>query len=251
MPLDVARVREHFPGRDIRWYMSVESTMDEAVQLANAGCASGTVIGAEEQTAGRGRMGRLWCSERDTGLYQSIVLRLSLPPAELPTVTFALGLATATAIEQTSGIACDLRWPNDVLVGGRKCAGILTQLHGAAIVAGIGINVNQTEFPADVAAIATSIRTAAGAPQSREDLLIALLNEIDGHCDILVTEGAEAIRRLFAMRSSYVSGRRVTVDQDDSVVTGVTAGLTAAGYLRLMRDDGVEAVIIAGGVRPA
>jgi BirA family biotin operon repressor/biotin-[acetyl-CoA-carboxylase] ligase len=251
MSLDVERVRDRFPGRDIQWRETVHSTMDEAGRLAEAGCASGTVIGAEEQTAGRGRMGRVWCSPRDTGLYQTIVLRLPLPAADLPAVTFALGLAVAAAIERTSGVACDLRWPNDVLIGGRKCAGILTQLHGDAIVAGIGVNVNQTDFPAAVADIATSVRMAANAPQSREQLLIALLEEIDHHCDILVTDGAEAIRRTFAMRSSYVSGRRVTVDQDDCVVTGVTAGLTAAGYLRLVRDDGVETVIIAGGVRPA
>jgi BirA family biotin operon repressor/biotin-[acetyl-CoA-carboxylase] ligase len=250
MPLDIDRVREHFPGREIRWRESVESTMDEAIEMASAGCASGSVAGADEQTAGRGRMGRAWASERDAGLYQSIVLRLPLRPDELPTVTFALGLAVAAAIENTAGVACDLRWPNDVLIGARKCAGILTQLHGAAIVAGIGINVNQTGFPPDVAPIATSIRVAAGAPQSRERLLIALLEEIDRHCDILVTEGAEAIRRLFTMRSSYVSGRRVTVDQDDGAITGVTAGLTPTGYLRLLRDDGGEAVIIAGGVRP-
>jgi BirA family biotin operon repressor/biotin-[acetyl-CoA-carboxylase] ligase len=224
--------------------------MDQAIALAGAGCASGTVVGADEQTAGHGRFGREWHSERDAGLYQTIVLRLPVEPASLPAVTFALGLAVAAAIEQTSGVACDLRWPNDVLIEGRKCAGILTELHGAALVAGIGINVNQSRFPADVASIATSIRIAAGREQSREQLLIALLQEIDVHCDILVRDGAPAIRRSFTMHSSYVSGRRVRVEQGESVITGATAGLTEEGFLRLLRDDGKEEIIIAGGVRP-
>lgn len=251
MPLDIELVRERFPGREIRWYPSVESTMREAIELAEAGCASGTVVGADEQTAGYGRFGRVWHSERDAGLYQTIVLRLPVAASSLPAVTFALGLAVAAAIEQTAGVACDLRWPNDVLIGGRKVAGILTQLHGTAVVAGIGINVNQAAFAADVAAVATSIRIAAGREQSRERLLITLLEQIDLHTDILAREGADAIRRSFAMRSSYVSGRRVAVEQGGSTLTGVTAGLTEAGFLRLLRDDGQEEIIVAGGVRPA
>ncbi len=251
MPLDIGLVRERLPGREIRWYRSVDSTMREAVELAEAGCAPGTVVGADEQTAGYGRFGRVWHSEKDAGLYQTVVLRLPVTPSSLPAVTFALGLAVAAAVEQTSGVACDLRWPNDVLTGGRKVAGILTQLHGAAVVAGIGINVNQAEFPADVAAIATSVRIASGREQSREQLLIALLEQIDAHCEILERDGADAIRRSFAMRSSYVSGRRVAVDQGNSTLTGVTAGLTEAGFLRLLRDDGQEEIIVAGGVRPA
>ena len=251
MPLDVDSVRERFPGRDIRWYPSMDSTMGKAIALAEAECASGAVVGVDEQTAGYGRFGRSWHSERDAGLYQSIVLRLPVAPASLPAVTFALGLAVAAAIEQTSGQACDLRWPNDVLIGEKKCAGILTELHGTAVVAGIGINVNQLRFPDDVASIATSVRIAAGREQSREQLLIALLTEIDAHCDILVRDGAPAIRRSFAMRSSYVSGRRVKVEQGERVITGATAGLTEEGFLRLLRDDGKEEIIIAGGVRPA
>ncbi|HZT38324.1 MAG TPA: biotin--[acetyl-CoA-carboxylase] ligase [Bryobacteraceae bacterium] len=251
MPLDIEFVRERFPGREIRWYESIDSTMREAIELAEAGCASGVVVGADEQTAGYGRFGRAWHSERDAGLYQTIVLRIPVAAASLPAVTFALGLAVSAAIEQTAGVACDLRWPNDVLIGGRKVAGILTQLQGAAVVAGIGINVNHTEFPPDLAPVATSIRMAAGREQSREQLLVAVLEQIDAHCDILARQGAEAIRRSFAMRSSYVSGRRVTVEQGESTLMGVTAGLTEAGFLRLLRDDGREEIIVAGGIRPA
>ncbi len=239
-------------NRQIVWHPTVDSTMHEAVRLADSGCPSGTVVGADEQTAGHGRYGRPWHSERNTGLYFSIVLRLpGVDPASFPVVTFALGLAVAQAIQTVTGVACDLRWPNDVLVRDRKCAGILAQLHGTAIVAGIGINVNQSAFPPDIAQIATSLRIESGREQSREALLTALLDDIDRHCDILAKQGRAVIFDLFTQASSYVSGRRVTVELPDREVTGITAGLTTEGFLRLRRDDGREEIVIAGGVRPA
>jgi BirA family transcriptional regulator, biotin operon repressor / biotin---[acetyl-CoA-carboxylase] ligase len=251
MPLNIERVHSLVPGREIRWYPTIDSTMHEAVRLAREGCPSGTVVGADEQTAGHGRYGRVWHSEAESGLYFSIVLRLALDPGSMSVITFALGLAVAEAIQSATGIACDLRWPNDVLVQDRKCAGILTQLHGTDVVSGIGVNVNQAAFPADVARIATSLHIASGREQSREGLLIALLDGIDRHCDILTMQGPAAILHLFTRASSYVMGRRVTVDLADGCVTGTTAGLTEAGFLRLRRDDGGEETIVAGGVRPA
>ncbi len=251
MPVNLDRIRTLLPDREIHWHASVGSTMNEAVRLAESGAASGTIVGADEQTAGQGRHGRSWHSERDCGLYFSIILRLQLPAESMPVVTFALGLATVEAIQLTTGVSCDLRWPNDVLAGGRKCAGILTQLHGDAVIAGIGVNVNQTEFPADVSAIATSIRLMSGREQSREFLLVALLDDIDRHCDILARQGRSAIFDLFSRASSYVTGRRVIVDLAESSISGTTAGLTEEGYLRLRRDNGSEEIIIAGGVRPA
>jgi BirA family biotin operon repressor/biotin-[acetyl-CoA-carboxylase] ligase len=251
VPLNVERVRELLPSRVIRWYPTIDSTMHEAARLASENAPSGTVVGADEQTAGQGRFGRVWHSRRDEGLYFTVILRPELEPASMPVVTFALGLSVVEAIQLTAGVACDLRWPNDVLAGGRKCAGILAQMQGSAIVAGIGINVNQNEFPPEVAGIATSLRIAGGREHSREDLLVAVLESIDRHCSLLAAEGVEAILRLFTQASSYVRGRRVVVDLGEGVVTGVTSGLTESGYLKLRRDDGAEEIIVAGGVRPA
>src|SRR5205085_7003122 len=129
--------------------------MPEAVRLAAQGCSSGTTVGADEQTAGHGRYGRHWHSEPDAGLYVSVILRHKFKPDEIPIVTLALGLAVTEAIQDTTNLICDLRWPNDILIHDRKCAGILTQLEGEAVIAGIGINVNQTSFPAEIASVAT------------------------------------------------------------------------------------------------
>jgi len=237
--------------RRIDRYASVDSTMNEARRLAAEGCQSGTVVVAEEQTSGQGRYGRTWHSEAGSGLYVSIVLRHTLAPNDIPAVTLALGLAAVDAIQKTTHLACDLRWPNDVLIHSKKCAGILTQLEGSAIIAGIGINVNQTEFPEELNAIATSLRIASGGRMcSREQLLMELISQVDGYCGLLQREGRRPILELFARASSFVSGRRVDVDLGSGVVRGTTAGLTESGFLLLRRDDGSEIVIVAGGVRP-
>jgi BirA family biotin operon repressor/biotin-[acetyl-CoA-carboxylase] ligase len=250
MGLDLAYIRSQLPDRVIEWHDVVESTMTEARRLAADGAPSGAIVGAEQQTAGQGRLGRTWHSEPASGLYVSIILRRSFPPVALPVVTLALGLAVREAIFNSTGLACDLRWPNDLLIESRKCAGILTQLESSVIIAGIGINVNHSSFPPDLDAIATSLRIARGRYQSRERLLVELLPSIDRHCDLLETSGIDAVIDAFTRASSYARGRRVCVDQDGAELRGVTAGLNPSGFLNVRDDQGRNWVILAGGVRP-
>src|SRR5581483_1766759 len=179
-----------------------------------------------------------------------IVLRHALSAQTLPVATLALGLATAEAILKTTDIACDLRWPNDVLIGSKKCAGILTQLEGSAMIAGIGVNVNHAQFPKELRELATSLRIASGRVHSREKILVELVASIHAFCNLLETEGREPILRMFSAASSFVHGRRVRVDLGDSILSGTTAGLNDAGFLLLEGDQGERNVIIAGGVRP-
>jgi len=248
--IDLAWLRSQLPDRRIEWRDAIDSTMTVASRLAAEGAPSGTVAGAEEQTAGQGRHGRSWHSEPGSGLYVSIVLRRSFTPATLPVVTLALGLAVRDAILRTTDLACDLRWPNDVLIESKKCAGILTTLESSAIIAGIGINVNHSAFPAELSGIATSLRIAGGRLHSRERLLVHLLASIDTYCDLLEKQGRAPVLETFARASSYVSGRRVCVDQDGSLLRGTTAGLNDSGFLILRGDDGANNLIVAGGVRP-
>jgi BirA family biotin operon repressor/biotin-[acetyl-CoA-carboxylase] ligase len=176
---------------------------------------------------------------------------LELPPQRVPVVTLALGVAVADVLQLRTGLECDLRWPNDVLVNGRKVCGILTELHNGAILAGVGLNVNQTEFPAALAGMATSLRLEGGETYGREALLAGLVRSIDSNARILATGGAVPILTLFATMSSYVEGKRVAVDLPEGVARGTTGGLTADGFLRLRLEGGGERVITAGGVRPA
>ncbi len=240
MKLDADWVRRQFPARQIHWFETIGSTMTEAARLAAAGCPEGTVAGADQQTAGMGRHGHSWHSEPAHGLYVSIVLRRALP---VPTVTLAIGLAVSDAISETTGIDCDLRWPNDLLIGTRKCAGILTQLEPEAIIAGIGINVNHGSFPPVIAPVATSLLLASGSSHAREPLLVALLRSVDRW----VQREPTAVLAEFGRRSSYVRGLRVCVDGQ---TTGTTAGLDPQGFLLLNCDNGQTVRILAGGVRP-
>jgi BirA family biotin operon repressor/biotin-[acetyl-CoA-carboxylase] ligase len=143
-----------------------------------------------------------------------------------------------------------LRWPNDVLLQSKKCAGILTQLESSAIIAGIGINVNHTVFPGKLSGLATSLRIEGGRTYSRERLLVELAASIDNYCRLLERDGREPVLRMFSLASSFVYGRRVEVDLGDSTLNGTTAGLNNSGFLILREDDGRESVILAGGVRP-
>ncbi len=224
--------------------------MTEAARLADLGAPHGTVVLAEEQTAGLGRLGRSWHSDRELGIYCSILLRLHLAPEHLPIINLVLGLATAEAIQKSSHLACDLRWPNDVLIHERKVAGILAQLIDGCVIAGVGINVNQESFPPDLRTPATSLRIESrGGIRSRENLVANLIESVDAFCSMLEASGTESIIRAFTSASSYALDRRVLVE--DGGREGVTAGLDENGFLLVRFDQGGIERIAAGGVRPA
>jgi BirA family biotin operon repressor/biotin-[acetyl-CoA-carboxylase] ligase len=242
MPFAVSQVEEARPQNALHYFASIGSTMTEAARLADEGAAHGTVVIADAQTAGIGRLGRNWISEAEAGIYCSILLRLKLPPAQLPVASL---LAVAEAIQKSTSLICDLRWPNDVLINDKKVCGILTQLVGTCIVAGIGINVNQREFEPGLRTPATSLFLESGAKQSRERVLIALLESLDTFGEL----ETPAILRAFSATSSYANGRRVTVEEGGQ--QGVTAGLDECGFLLLRTVDGHVQRLSAGGVRAA
>jgi BirA family biotin operon repressor/biotin-[acetyl-CoA-carboxylase] ligase len=236
IPLDIDRIRRAFPARTIDYHASIASTMTAAV-----GRPIGSLVLAEEQTAGQGRHGHSWHSAAGDGIYCSLVLPQS------PLLTLALGLAAHTAIFEATGLVCDLRWPNDLMLADRKVAGILVQAAGRNAIAGIGINVNQIAFPPDVASLATSLRLAAGRPIPREEILLALLPAVE----TIVAQDKSAILASFTHLSSYAAGRRVQVQQAEGTLEGNTLGLDPDGFLIVRQDDGTDTLIVAGGVRAA
>jgi BirA family biotin operon repressor/biotin-[acetyl-CoA-carboxylase] ligase len=248
---DIGRVRRALPGRRIEFFETLPSTQPVAVKLAEEGASAGTAVLADEQTAGIGRAGHSWHSEAGAGLYVSLILYPPLEPATRPILTLALGLAAAEAIARVAGIRCDLRWPNDLMCGDRKLAGILVQIAGDAAVAGIGINVGHETFPGEIAGLATSIQIETGDRYSREDLLIELLKSADAYAKMLAEAGKAAIIGAFTRVSSYARGKRVYVDMGDREIAGVTAGLDDYGFLRVRKPNGDVETVMAGGVRPA
>jgi BirA family biotin operon repressor/biotin-[acetyl-CoA-carboxylase] ligase len=249
MPLNVERIRAARPQNEIHYFATLASTMTEAARFAAEGAPHGTVVLADEQTAGMGRMGRSWYSPPDVGIYSSVILRLPLSPASLPVAMLVLGLATAEAIQASTQLACDLRWPNDVLIRERKIAGILAQFVDSCVVAGIGINVNQTSLPPDLRTPASSLRLESnGCAYSREDILISLLSSLDAFCSTLAAEGTDSILRAFTAASSYAMNRRVVIEENGG--KGITAGLDENGFLLVRSDSGRIHRIATGGVRP-
>ncbi len=259
-PFDGAAVEAAVAGTSfagtVQHFTSVGSTNTLALDAARDGAASGVWI-ADEQTAGRGRGGHTWHSAAGDGLYVSILVRPAAKLAHALWLSLATGLAVQAAISETCGIVPDIRWPNDLLLNGRKCGGILVESAIEAqggqpgmlkyAVIGIGINVNHAEFPAELAALATSIRRETGEPWRREGLLAALLRALDREVRLLETKNADLLER-FAEASSWVRGKRVQVGEGDGY-SGVTCGLNPEGFLMVDGDDGVRHTVLSGGVR--
>ena len=248
--MDIEQIRAARPANRIHFFATIGSTMTEAAKLAESGAPHGSVVLADEQSAGIGRLGRTWLSPTGAGIYCSILLRLKLAPASSPIASLLAGLAVADAIHKTTNLLCDLRWPNDVLIGERKVAGILTQLIDDCVVAGIGVNVNQLSFPRDLRTPATSLRMESnGREQAREPLIAQLLESIEAFCEKLWNEGSKGILRAFSAASSYARHRRVIVEESGEF--GTTTGLDDNGFLLIRFDDGQTQRIATGGVRPA
>jgi BirA family transcriptional regulator, biotin operon repressor / biotin---[acetyl-CoA-carboxylase] ligase len=243
-------------GKRIHHFFKTDSTNSVAMALGDQGEPHGTVVIAEEQTAGRGRAGHAWHSEKTNGIYMTVLLRPPLSPQQAPLITLAAGLAVREAILEQTGLAPDLRWPNDLLFGRKKFCGILTemkaeqdQIHFVAV--GIGINVNHERIPAELSSIATSLKIETGRAQSRVELVARLLRHLDSYYNRFVKEGPETIVARFSEVSSYAEGKRVRIESASESYTGTTEGLEPGGLLRVRRDDGRVLPVIAGTLSEA
>jgi BirA family biotin operon repressor/biotin-[acetyl-CoA-carboxylase] ligase len=248
-------VRGTIFGEHIHHYYRAGSTNTLALDAAASGAPEGSVFLAEQQTAGRGRGNNRWHSAESTGIYCSVILRPALPPADVLVLSLATGLALQAAVQEIDPrVLADLKWPNDVLSGGKKLCGILTEMSAEAtrvrhIVVGIGINVNQKQFPGELANTATSLQLTTGTEWSRVELCAALLKSLDReYRNLLQGPGAHVeILRRFEEWSSSARGRKVHVEENGGF-EGVTEGLDPRGFLRVRTPEGLR-IVYAGTVR--
>lgn len=239
---------------NIHHYFKIGSTNTAAMAAAAQGAPQGSIFLAEEQTAGRGRGSNSWISQRSTGIYCSVILRPPLPPSDILVLSLAAGLAVQAAIQQVdSNVTPDLKWPNDLLIEGKKVCGILTEMNSEAtqvryIVVGVGINVNQASFPPELGA--TSLRLVTGSEWSRVEVAAALLKSLDREYRSLLEnpDAMQSITRRFVERSSWAYGKKVRIEESFSALEGTTAGLDARGFLQLKTAHGVQTVL-SGTVR--
>jgi BirA family biotin operon repressor/biotin-[acetyl-CoA-carboxylase] ligase len=250
--LDSALAGTMFAGK-LHYQASTGSTNNDAKVAASNAAPHGSVFFADEQTAGRGRGDHAWHSAAGEGLYVSVLLRMQIPLARLTLLPLVAGLASAEAIREAAGLAVDLRWPNDLLIGPRKTGGILVESHteGGAVafaVAGIGINVHQRIFAPDLATPATSLDLEAEQRIGRQPLLIALLKSLETESSALLDPAAPfAIPRRAEQASTWMRGRRVEV-HGPQACSGITDGLDEYGFLRVRTAAGLVTVR-TGGLR--
>ena len=243
-----------FAGK-LHFSPATDSTNSDAVEAARAGAPHASVYFADEQLAGRGRGGNTWHSAAGDGLYVSVLLRPQIPLSRLPLLPLAAGLAAVDAVRAVSGLAADLRWPNDILIGPRKAGGILVESQTkegtvAYAVIGIGINVHQLSFPPGLATPATSLDLEAERCIARQPLLAALLKSLEREAVALEDPAAcAAIPARVEQASTWVRGRMVEV-HGPQACTGLTAGLDANGFLQVQTAAGMVTAQ-TGGIREA
>ena len=242
-------------GNNLIYHQSVDSTNNEAKKEAAAGAPEGTVIIADEQTGGRGRLGRHWVSPKGTGIWMSIILKPELEPAEAAKITQLTAASVATALRNVTGCEAGIKWPNDIIINKKKVCGILTEMSAELnsinhIIIGIGINVNvdPDEFPEEVRAIATSVKESVGRAIYRKEIVLEILHVFeDLYLDFIrrksVDKSVEICRKY-----SVTLGNQVRIISKDKIVHAEALDLTEDGELVIKNEAGEIEKIISGEV---
>jgi BirA family biotin operon repressor/biotin-[acetyl-CoA-carboxylase] ligase len=249
------RLHTRFLGRHLYHFYDVDSTNLFAGRLLAHGrkVHEGTVVLAETQTAGRGRLGRSWHSQREAGLYLSMVLFPKAPPSLAPLFTLAAAVAMHDAVERYTGLDIDIKWPNDLLAGGKKICGILSEIQAEVdlvktMIIGVGLNANQEQFPEDIRDRATSLRLVSGRIQSRIEILLEFFEEFENIYMDFERKGPGGIIDRWTRLSSFANGRRIEIHDGVRRVTGITRGLNPLGALRVEQKGGRVEEIYSGDV---
>ncbi|MBS2969382.1 biotin--[acetyl-CoA-carboxylase] ligase [Metabacillus sp. KIGAM252] len=247
-------LRTSFIGQAVHYEKSVPSTQKIAHQLAGEGASEGTIVIADEQTEGRGRLARVWHSPINTGIWMSCILKPKIPLSQTPQLTLLTAVAIVQAIEETTGIQPSIKWPNDILINGKKAVGILTELQAEAdsvhsVIIGMGINVNQqdTDFPEALKRIATSLKLEAGIDISRTALIQAILYNLEQLYKTYLAAGFRPVKLLW--ESYAVSlGREIIARTLQGTIYGKALGINDEGVLLLETADGAVEKIYSADI---
>ena len=249
------RLNTRIIGRNLYHFYDVDSTNSFASRLIAHGrnVAEGTTIIAETQTAGRGRLGRSWISQREAGIYFSVVLFPKAPPSLAPLFTLATAVAMHNAVERYSGLDIDIKWPNDLLVGQKKFCGILSEIQAEVdlvkmMIIGVGLNANHEHMPDEIAGRATSLRIASGHIQSRIEILLEFLEEFENIYMDFERKGPRSIIDQWTRFSSFANDRRIEIHDGVRKIAGVTRGLNALGALKIEQKGGQIEEVYSGDV---
>jgi len=241
-------------GKKIHYFQEIDSTNSKAYQIASLGAKEGEIVIAESQKKGRGRLGRTWVSPPYLNLYLSIILRPNILPNQAPLITLLSAVATAEAIKRFSGITLSIKWPNDILIDGRKLAGILNEINSEMdrinfVIIGIGININmdKNKFPKELRQKATSLKIETGKNVSRKELTCVLLKEIEDWYKIFLENGAQPIIEAWR-KWADIKGKMVKVSSFQETIVGRAIDIDSEGALIIEIEKGEFKKIIAGDV---
>lgn len=241
-------------GREVRVFQETASTNDLIEQMASHGVAQGMVVVAESQTRGRGRLGRTWSSLPGKGLWFSVLLRPQIRPQAAPQLTVAAALSLWRAVYQLTGLSSEIKWPNDLLIQGKKISGILTEMsaemdHVKHLVIGAGLNVNHQprDFPAELRSQASSLALASGQLWNRSDLLVAILREMDSAYRKISSGGFSALAEEWRQRCTTL-GRQVTIRQGNRLIHGLAETIDEEGALLVRTQHGRLERVTGGDV---
>jgi len=239
--------------QEIVFFPETDSTNTRAKELAASGAPEGTLVIAERQTAGRGRKGRAWFSPSGQGIYLSVILRPRISPVQAPGITLVAGVAAAEMLmERFPGLDVHIKWPNDILIGRKKVAGILTEIAGdmdevGFVVSGMGLNVNARDFPEDISAVATSIALETARSAERAPLVRGFLEAFEHWYNAFLTHGASPVLKRWKSLSRTL-GSRVRVDGPGGRITGVAKDMDQNGGLLVEDDQGILHQVFSGDV---
>jgi BirA family biotin operon repressor/biotin-[acetyl-CoA-carboxylase] ligase len=241
-------------GQEIVYFDTIDSTNRKAKELASGGAAEGTVVVTEEQTGGRGRLGRSWLSPKGKGLWFSIVLRPQISPLDSPQLTLVSAVGVVKALKAYTGLDLKIKWPNDLLYGGKKVVGILTELAAEFgrvdyIVVGIGINVNTDleDYPEELRDIVCSLKMVTGREQNRQSLLRLILQQLEQSYLVYLREGFSPIRTEW-LKLSGTLGSRVKITESAQAFQGLAEDLDEQGRLIVRLSDGSLHPVLAGEI---
>ncbi|GAE25048.1 biotin-protein ligase [Halalkalibacter wakoensis JCM 9140] len=231
-------------GHEITYFDETDSTQYTAHKLAQEGAKEGHVVIANEQTKGKGRLGRQWFSRKGTSVSMSLILRPELPPQKTPQLTLLTAVSVVRGLKKATGIDCDIKWPNDILINGKKLVGILTEMQADpdrvnSIIIGIGMNINQhhDDFTPEIRELATSVALVKGKNVDRAKIIAAVLNEFEQLYDLYIERGFDLIRPLWEAHSVSV-GTFIYARTMREVIYGFAKGITEDGVLLLEDEKG-------------
>lgn len=239
-------------GKNLIVLDSVDSTNDYLKKLGNEGCENGTVVIAREQTKGKGRLGRTWQSKKDDGIAFSVLLRPNVAPSEISAITPLAGLAVCKAIREYTKLDCVIKWPNDIIVGRKKLVGILTEMSAEFdaveyVITGIGINVDHTSFPEEIAFKATSLLLETGRHIDKNEFLACVLRHIENE---FIKNNLELTPTALSEYTDLCAtvGRSVTFQRGTRRISGMAVGVSEHGELKVMMSDGTISLVNSGEV---